>query len=106
MGLMIMRNTLLVLALFCSASVFAADDGAKVAAKYNCLGCHSVEQKIVGPAFKDVAKRYKGQKDAEAMLMAEVRKGLPGGKWGKIPMPAQQIEEKDLRVIIRWVLAQ
>ncbi|QLG89093.1 c-type cytochrome [Chitinibacter bivalviorum] len=101
-----MRNTLMVLALLCSSSVFAADDGAKVAAKYNCLACHSVDQKIVGPAYKDVAKRYKGQKDAETMLMAEVRKGLPGGKWGNIPMPAQQIDDKDLRVIIRWVLAQ
>jgi cytochrome c len=103
---MIMRNTFLAFALFCSTAVFAAEDGAKVAAKYNCLACHSVEQKIVGPAYKDVAKRYKGQKDAENMLMAEVRKGLPGGKWGNIPMPAQQIEEKDLRTIIRWVLAQ
>jgi cytochrome c len=84
----------------------AAEDGAKVAAKYNCLACHSVEKKIVGPAYKDVAAKYKGQKDAETMLMGEVRKGLPGGKWGQIPMPAQQIDDKDLRVIIRWVLAQ
>jgi cytochrome c len=89
-----------------AAPAIAAEDGAKVAAKYNCLACHSVDKKIVGPAYKDIAARYKGQKDAEAMLMAEVRKGLPGGKWGKIPMPAQQIEDKDLRVIIRWVLAQ
>ena len=89
-----------------AAPAIAAEDGAKVAAKYNCLACHSVDQKIVGPAYKDVAAKYKGQKDAEAMLMAEVRKGLPGGKWGKIPMPAQQIEDKDLRVIVRWVLAQ
>nr|WP_314899193.1 c-type cytochrome [uncultured Deefgea sp.] len=89
-----------------AAPAIAADDGAKVAAKYNCLACHSVDKKIVGPSYKDVAAKYKGQKDAEAMLMAEVRKGLPGGKWGKIPMPAQQIEDKDLRVIIRWVLAQ
>ncbi|MGL4995371.1 MAG: c-type cytochrome [Deefgea sp.] len=89
-----------------AAPAIAAEDGAKVAAKYNCLACHSVDKKIVGPSYKDVAAKYKGQKDAEAMLMAEVRKGLPGGKWGKIPMPAQQIEEKDLRVIIRWVLAQ
>jgi cytochrome c len=89
-----------------AAPAIAAEDGAKVAAKYNCLACHSVDKKIVGPSYKDVAARYKGQKDAEAMLMAEVRKGLPGGKWGKIPMPAQQIEDKDLRVIIRWVLAQ
>lgn len=100
-----MRRIILMFALL-AAPAMAAEDGAKVAAKYNCLACHSVEQKIVGPSYKDVAARYKGQKDAEAMLMAEVRKGLPGGKWGKIPMPAQQIDDKDLRVIIRWVLAQ
>ena len=100
-----MQRFIFLLALLAAPS-WAASDGAKVAAKYNCLACHSVDKKIVGPAYKDVAARYKGQKDAEAMLMAEVRKGLPGGKWGKIPMPAQQIEDKDLRVIIRWVLAQ
>ncbi|WP_028450605.1 MULTISPECIES: c-type cytochrome [Chitinibacter] len=101
-----MRNTLMLMLLLACGLSHAAEDGAKVAAKYNCLGCHAVDKKIVGPAYKDVAKRYKGQKDAEAMLMAEVRKGLPGGKWGQIPMPAQQIEDKDLRTIIRWVLAQ
>lgn len=97
---------ILLISAFLAAPAIAAEDGAKVAAKYNCLACHSVDKKIVGPSYKDVAAKYKGQKDAEAMLMAEVRKGLPGGKWGKIPMPAQQIEDKDLRVIIRWVLAQ
>ena len=101
-----MFGKILVSALFLLPALAMAEDGAKVAAKYNCLACHSVDKKIVGPAYKDVAAKYKGQKDAEAMLMAEVRKGLPGGKWGKIPMPAQQIEDKDLRVIIRWVLAQ
>ncbi|AZN37410.1 c-type cytochrome [Iodobacter ciconiae] len=82
-----------------------AEDGAKVVAKYNCLGCHAIDTKIVGPSYRDVAARYRGQKDAEAMLMKEVRNGLPGGKWGKIPMPAQQIGEKDLKIIVRWVLS-
>ena len=97
---------LILISALLAAPAIAAEDGAKVAAKYNCLACHSVDKKIVGPAYKDVAAKYKGQKDAENMLMAEVRKGLPGGKWGKIPMPAQQINDKDLRVIVRWVLAQ
>ena len=100
-----MFRFILISALLATPAI-AAEDGAKVAAKYNCLACHSVDKKIVGPAYKDVAARYKGQKNAEAMLMGEVRKGLPGGKWGQIPMPAQQIEDKDLRVIVRWVLAQ
>ncbi len=97
---------LILISALLAAPAIAAEDGAKVAAKYNCLACHSVDKKIVGPAYKDVAAKYKGQKDAENILMAEVRKGLPGGKWGKIPMPAQQINDKDLRVIVRWVLAQ
>ncbi|QBC43524.1 c-type cytochrome [Iodobacter fluviatilis] len=92
------------LLLVCTPLVWA-EDGAKVAAKYNCLGCHAIDSKIVGPSYKDVAAKYRGQKDAEEMLMKEVRAGLPGGKWGKIPMPAQQIEEKDLKIIIHWVLS-
>ncbi|XZG70551.1 c-type cytochrome [Chitinibacteraceae bacterium HSL-7] len=90
---------------FASQLAMAADDGAKVAAKYNCLACHSVDHKIVGPAYKDVAKRYRNEKGAEALLMKEVKAGT-SGKWGKIAMPAQQIDDKDLRVIVRWILAQ
>ena len=99
-----MLKYLLPVLLLCSSIVWA-EDGAKVAAKYNCLGCHAIDSKIVGPSYKDVAAKYRGQKAAEAMLMKEVRSGLPGGKWGQIPMPAQQIEEKDLRIIVRWVLS-
>ncbi|WP_297576944.1 c-type cytochrome [uncultured Deefgea sp.] len=101
-----MMLRLILISALLATPALAADDGAKVAAKYNCLACHSIDKKIVGPSYKDVAAKYKGQKGAEAMLMAEVRKGLPGGKWGPIPMPAQQIDDKDLRTIIRWVLAQ
>ncbi|MGL4603251.1 MAG: c-type cytochrome [Iodobacter sp.] len=99
-----MLKYILPVLLLCSPIVWA-EDGAKVAAKYNCLGCHAIDSKIVGPSYKEVAAKYRGQKDAEAMLMKEVRSGLPGGKWGQIPMPAQQIEEKDLRIIVRWVLS-
>jgi cytochrome c len=72
----------------------------------NCLGCHSVEEKLIGPAFKDVAAKYKGQKDAAAMLADKVRKG-GSGVWGPVKMPANpKISDKDLKAIIAWVLAQ
>ncbi|WP_148713705.1 c-type cytochrome [Chitinolyticbacter meiyuanensis] len=90
------------LALSCS---HAAEDGAKVAAKYNCLACHAVDHKIVGPAYKDIAKKYRGQKGIEAKLMAKIKQG-GAGVWGQIPMPAQQIGDQDLRTIVHWVLAQ
>jgi cytochrome c len=83
----------------------AAPDGQAVAAKYNCLGCHAVDHKIVGPAYKDVAAKYKGDAAAAARLLAKVKAG-GGGVWGPIPMPAQQISDADLKVIIGWVLSQ
>lgn len=87
------------------ASAVMAQDVPKQIAKYNCLGCHAVDQKIVGPSYKDIAARYRGQKDAEALLMKEVRSGVQG-KWGKIPMPPQQIADEDLKIIMHWILTQ
>lgn len=82
-----------------------ADDGAKaLAQKSGCLACHSVEQKILGPAYKDVAAKYKG-KDMEAKLVAKVKAG-GSGVWGPIPMPAHpQVPEQDIKTIVRWVLS-
>ncbi|MBV1774658.1 c-type cytochrome [Burkholderiaceae bacterium DAT-1] len=92
-----------------SLSLHASEkDGQAVAAKYNCMGCHSVEQRIVGPAFRDVAIRYRDQNrdEVEKDLMHKVKTGT-GGNWGSmIKMPAQQIKDNDLRIIIRWVLSQ
>lgn len=88
-----------------AAPAIAAEDGAKWRQNTTVWPVIQWIKKLLDPAYKDVVA-YKGQKDAEAMLMGEIRKGLPGGKWGQIPMPAQQINDKDLRVIVRWVLAQ
>ncbi|KPC52132.1 c-type cytochrome [Amantichitinum ursilacus] len=87
------------------ASAQAAEDGAKIAAKYNCLACHAVDHKIVGPAYRDVANKYRGQPGIEAKLMKKVKEG-GGGTWGTISMPAQVIGDDDLRTIVKWVLAQ
>lgn len=77
------------------------------AQKGGCMGCHKVDAKLVGPAYKDVAAKYKGQKDAIAKLMDRVRKGGPGN-WGAVPMAASgtdKIGDADLKKVIEWILA-
>ena len=70
-----------------AAQVNAADSAEALAQKSGCLACHSVEKKILGPAYKDVAAKYKGDKGAEAKLIAKVKAG-GSGVWGPMPMPA------------------
>ncbi len=71
--------------------------------KSNCLLCHSIEKKIVGPAYKDVAAKYRGQ-DVEAKLFAKVTTGGKG-VWGSTAMPAQKANPDDIKSLIRFVLA-
>ena len=72
----------------------------------NCMACHAVSTKLVGPAFKDVAAKYAGQKDAENKLVAKVMKG-GSGTWGAIPMPTNpQVSDAEAHTLIKWVLAQ
>ncbi|QNM96566.1 c-type cytochrome [Chitinimonas koreensis] len=97
---------LLAAALLCAPLLAqAAPDGLALAAKYNCLACHQVDKKVVGPAYKDVAAKYRNDKTAEAKLAAKVKQGTVGA-WGQIPMPAQQIGDADLKLIVQWILAQ
>lgn len=77
----------------------------EMAQKNNCMACHSVDKKLVGPAFQDIAKKYAGQKDADSMLAASIKKG-GSGKWGPIPMPAQAtLSDADTKTLAAWVLA-
>ena len=72
----------------------------------NCLTCHSVTTKIVGPAFKDVAAKYKNDLKAIEKITVSIKNG-GSGKWGAIPMPPQpQIKDADLKIISQWVLNQ
>lgn len=78
---------------------------ADLAKKNNCLSCHAVDKKIVGPAYQDVAKKYAGQADAEATVAKNIKVG-GSGKWGPIPMPAQaQLSDADAKTLAAWVLA-
>ncbi|HEX7636186.1 MAG TPA: c-type cytochrome [Noviherbaspirillum sp.] len=79
---------------------------ADLAKAKNCMTCHSVANKVVGPAFKDVAAKYAGQKDAEDKLTQKVLKG-GSGSWGAVPMPANtQVSEAEARTLVKWVLSQ
>lgn len=76
-----------------------------LAQKNACLACHSVDKKMVGPAYKDVAKKYKGDKTAEAKLIEKVKKGGTG-VWGQIPMPPNAtVKDEDIKTLVKWVLA-
>jgi cytochrome c len=84
----------------------AAMANADLAKAKNCMACHAVANKLVGPAYKDVAAKYAGQKDAEAKLVTKVMKG-GAGVWGAIPMPANpQVSEADAHTLVKWILAQ
>lgn len=102
------RSLILALALGLAgnASVAWAADGHGIAQRNNCFACHAVSQKLVGPSFKAVADKYRGDSQAEATLMAKVKAG-GAGVWGTLPMPAQsQLSDADLKTVVDWVLAQ
>jgi cytochrome c len=69
------------------------------------MACHAVDKKLLGPAYQDVAKKYAGQKEAEATLIANIKKG-GSGKWGPIPMPAQTtLTDAEAKTLASWILA-
>jgi len=105
-----MKKTLLALttlafgALTCQATL-ATDAGQVLANSKNCMACHTVDKKVVGPAFKDVAAKYVGQKDAAGKLQVKVIKG-GGGVWGGF-MPANpQVTEAEAKTLVTWILTQ
>lgn len=88
------------------AAPAAMADELAIATKAQCMSCHALDKKVVGPAYKEVAKKYKGQADAADKLAAKVRKG-GSGVWGPIPMSAnddKKISDADLKAVIAWIL--
>lgn len=86
----------------------SADDAANkaLAQKSGCLACHTVDTKLLGPAYKDIAAKYKGQKDIEPKLVDKVKKG-GSGTWGPIPMApmSPQVKDEDIKTLVHWVLS-
>lgn len=103
-----MQRKLTVLAVALGAALAAsgaarADEA--LAKKHNCAACHQVDKKSVGPAYKDVAKKYKGQADAVAKLSDKVKKG-GSGVWGPVPMPPNAtVPDADVKKLVEWMLA-
>jgi cytochrome c len=96
-----MKLVILAAAALVATPVFANKD---VAQKNGCLACHAPDRKIVGPAYQDVAKKYAGHNDAEAMLVASIKAG-GSGKWGPVPMPPQAaLSDADAKALAVWVL--
>lgn len=97
----------IILGLWLTSSLLAtatalADEA--LARKKNCMACHTVEKKIVGPAYKEVARKYAGQKDAEVRLAEKILKGGKGS-WGDVPMPPNATVKPDEAArLARWIL--
>lgn len=76
-----------------------------LAASKGCMACHQIGMKVVGPAYKDVAAKYKGDAEAPARLAAKVKAG-GAGVWGPIPMPPNAaVNDADIATLVAWILS-
>ncbi len=92
---------LLALATVATAPAFANAD---LAQKKNCMACHAVDKKVVGPGYKEIATKYASQKDAVDTLAQKVIKG-GAGVWGPVPMPANaQVNEAEAKQLVQWIM--
>jgi len=95
----------LALAATLAAGPVAAQNPDELLKKFGCTACHAVDKKHVGPAYKEVAKKYAGQKDAEANLVKKVKAG-GSGAWGQVPMPPNpQVPDGDLKAMVGYILS-
>ncbi|MBL8512221.1 MAG: c-type cytochrome [Betaproteobacteria bacterium] len=101
---------LLTTLMFVSSVAFAQD--AKLNAKaaealsetYACNECHQLDMKVVGPSLKEIAARYKTDKDAPTKLVEKIKKG-GSGAWGQVPMPPNNLKDEDLKTLVAWILS-
>ena len=101
------KQALILSALLAGAAAvpaMAAEDASALAQQKNCLGCHQVDKKVVGPAYKDVAAKYAGDAGAEAKLIAKVKSG-GAGVWGQIPMPPNNVTDEEAKKLVEWILS-
>jgi cytochrome c551/c552 len=99
-----MKPLLALLAVLAVAHVGPTQANMDLAREKNCLACHAVDKPLLGPAYQDVAARYRGQSGAVDMLTAKVLKG-GAGVWGTMPMPPGQVTPAQARQLVQWVLA-
>ncbi len=104
MKVMVLAASTAVLSLGAVANA-SAEDATALATKSGCLACHQVENKVVGPAYKEVAAKYKGQDGALEQLAAKVKAG-GSGVWGPVPMPPNvNVSDEDIKTIVSWILS-
>ena len=97
-------NALVTIVIACMAGA-PAWASPELAQKKNCMACHAVATKVIGPSYKEVAAKYAGQADAVAKLSQKVLKGS-SGVWGAVPMPANpQVSEAEAKLLVQWILA-
>lgn len=78
----------------------------ELAKKHNCFACHAVDKKLVGPAYKEVAAKYRADKGAAAKMFDKVTKGGQGA-WGPVPMPPNAaVPDADVKTLVKWILSQ
>lgn len=102
-----MKTSLLTTLLLSGSLLLASSAHASLdlAKKNSCLACHAMDKKVVGPSFKDIANKYKGQ-NMQAKLEEKVKKG-GAGSFGPVPMsPNPQVPDADVKQLVKWVLAQ
>lgn len=101
-----MKRTAVVLGVVATALALPSYANEALAKKHNCLACHAVDKKLVGPAYKDVAAKYRNDAGAEAKLADKVKKGGQG-VWGQVPMPPNpQVPDADVKALVKWILSQ
>ncbi len=101
-----MMKSLTLAAIAACIAILPAAANEDLAKKSGCTACHSIDQKIVGPSFKEVAAKYRTDKAAEAKLADKVKKGGVG-VWGQVPMPpnSPQVKDEDIKALVKWVLS-
>ena len=83
----------------------AAHANEKLAHSSGCMTCHGVDKKVIGPSSKEIATKYRGDKNAEPALIAKVKKGGKG-VWGEMPMPPNaHVKDEDVKTLVQWILA-
>jgi cytochrome c len=98
-----MKPVVVIAGLLAAFPVLASDELAK---KHACFACHTTDKKMVGPAYKDVAAKYRGDKEAAAKLAQKVKNGSQG-VWGTVPMPPNSaVPEADINALVKWILSQ
>ena len=101
-----MKPLVVLLATCALAATPAAQASEELAKKHACFACHALDKKLVGPAYKEVAAKYRGDKGAEAKLFESVKKGS-SGKWGQVPMPPNAaVPDADIKTLVKWILSQ